>query len=103
LCDVAMSVLVSSPGGAAARRAARVAFLRAGLRGPADRLPVRGSASLRLVEITRALPALVRLREDARPFDDDAMPGSSPAKLTWQLSRLPKAARVQQASVLSTR
>jgi len=49
------------------------------------------------------LPALVRLREDARPFDDDAMPGSSPAKLTWQLSRLPKAARVQQASVLSTR
>jgi hypothetical protein len=55
------------------------------------------------VEITRALPVLLRLREDDRPFDDDAMPGSSPGKLTWQLSRLSEAARVRQASALSTR
>jgi hypothetical protein len=69
-----------------------------GLRRPTDTLPVRGSASLRLVEITRALRARLRLREDARPFDDDAMPGSSPSTLTWQLSRLQSRARPASVS-----
>jgi hypothetical protein len=40
-----------------------------------------------LVAITRALPVRLGLREDDRPFDDDAMTGSSPSKPTWQLSR----------------
>jgi hypothetical protein len=55
-----------------------------GLRGSGDALPFRGSASLRPTEITRVLAALLCLREDARRFDDDAMPASSPSKLAWQ-------------------